>query len=161
MNMKKYTTLLVILIIILLSVLTYFGVLKQNKQVEEIQEVDRTLREEANTPKETVTVKHQYQDKDQKHIFVGSIDLPNPCYRLKTSHNKKENKEVELNFEIEEPEGDQACIAVISPTPFRLLIEGEEDLFFTANLNNKVANLNQFEISSDQNIDEVEIFIKG
>ena len=44
---------------------------------------------------------------------------------------------------------------------YKTSFEGPEDLQFLATLNGEPVNLNQFEIPADQDIDAVEIFIKG
>lgn len=108
---------------------------------------------------ESLVVKHQY--KDGQHVFIGDIELPNPCHNYNATITDSEDSNVK-NIMIEySPNESDVCTQVITNVTWRAVYEGEENLEFQAFENGVQRRLNIFEVSEDVDIDDFEIFIKG
>lgn len=105
----------------------------------------------------TIDVKHQY--KDGEHIFAGKIEVPTPCYFASAEILRREKGVAELK--IETKDSGEICAQVISEANFFVKFKGEKDQQFMATLNGEPVNLNRFEVDADQDINSVDIFIKG
>jgi hypothetical protein len=143
---------------LLVVAIVLVGAYLYNKDKQEIfeQEREQAIQEEVERPSVTVNVKHQY--KDGTHIVVGFVELPTPCYEIKTAVEKNE-RETTLNINYESV--GEMCAQVITQKEFRISFEGTVDENIIAKINGELVNLNIFEIGSNKNIDEVDIFNKG
>lgn len=103
----------------------------------------------------TIDLKHQY--KDGKHIFAGTIEVPTPCHQV--SLNVTPGDVAELNFEVKDSGG--ICAQVITDANFYTEYEAPENQLFVGKLNGEPVNLNQFEVGADEDINSVDIFLKG
>jgi hypothetical protein len=152
----------IVVLVILLFILVRFGGEMNNggsNIVEVVQE------EQSNEIMEIFDIKHQY--KEGKHTFVGSIELPTPCYVLdaKVEEFMKElestnERSIKINFH-ENLEGEGVCAQTIDIRPFRIEYLGKEDLKFRIFVNNKEFQLNIFEVPEHVDIDQFEIYLKG
>jgi hypothetical protein len=151
---KKFT--IIVVLIILLGVFAFVDQkIKQNKPAPENNQTEET-EDEFQLP---LAIKHQY--KDGKHVFVGDIELPNPCYNYNAQITDSDNPSVK-NIEITyEPNGEEACTQVITTANYRVAYEGDEDLEFKAFVNGAETPLNIFEIPPQVDIEQFELFIKG
>lgn len=111
--------------------------------------------QEENYFEDTIDVLHQF--KDGKHIFFGKIETPTPCHEVVAQIFPGEIPE--LNIEIKD--SGKICAQVITEQVYKIDFEAPENQKFSAKLNNKPVNINIFEIKSELNIEEVEIFNKG
>lgn len=147
---KKIIIIVVLVLLILVAV--FFS-----RNVQKIEAPVVTDQEEQIT--ESIDVKHQY--KDGSHLFVGSLELPNPCYTYNTVIEDTENpKEKILRIKLEE-KTDKACIQVVTTANFEVSHKGEQDITFKAFVNDQEYRLNLFEIPADVDIKNFEIYMKG
>ncbi len=110
----------------------------------------------------TINTKHQYRG--GVHTFLGTFETPTPCY----SHNvevldKNGFKEIAITYqEIHDATGEAVvCIEVIDERQFKVSFEGPLEDNTITTLNGELVNLNVFEVGEDENIEDVEIYIKG
>jgi cbb3-type cytochrome oxidase subunit 3 len=145
---------IILLVIALISVSAYL----YNKEKQKIldQERDQAITNEIQRPSITLNAKHQF--KNGRHVFVGSVELPNPCNKITTDVIKESNETV---ISVDYVSNEQICAEVITEKEFRISFEGTADETIIAKLNGELVNLNLFEIPLDKNIDEVEIYNKG
>lgn len=149
---KKITA--IIVLIILVVIIGYFS--KKDSERMEMQMNEQGNESEFSEP---LAVKYQY--KDGQHVFVGDLELPNPCYSYNAEITDSENsntKNLMINYS---PTGDEMCTQVITNVTYRASYIGPEDLQFKAFLNGEEKRLNAFEVPLDVNIDDFELFIKG
>jgi len=148
---KILITVVLIFIILIISFLDK-KILKQKVEAPVISE------ETSKNFIEPLILKHQY--KDGKHIFVGNIDLPNPCYKYKISILDTENlNRKKINIDLIETE--QNCVNVIKPVTFKISYKGKPDLQFQFFVNGNERKLNIFEIPKDIDIDSFKLNLKG
>jgi hypothetical protein len=105
-----------------------------------------------------VQVKHQF--KNGEHTYVGSLDLPNACYRLDSSITKTNDASAIINL-MTAMNTEEACAQTVTTRTFRLQVDGAMNLSVTGLLNGKAVDLNMFEVPAGQDIDLFEINIKG
>ncbi|MEN9647276.1 MAG: hypothetical protein RLY57_80 [Candidatus Parcubacteria bacterium] len=105
-----------------------------------------------------IQVKHQF--KDGEHVYAGSIDLPNACYRLDSHVEKVNDTSVVLNFETSK-NTEEMCAQTVTSRNFRLTIDAPMNTSVKGMLNGKSVDLNVFEVPANQDIDLFEINIKG
>ncbi len=149
------------MIVALIIIFVASGYLFNKNKIEQNQENlkrEQALNEVANKPKITLDVKHQF--KDGKHIFVGKVQTPSPCHKLKKTVTKN-NSDFYLNIDISEPEAGTVCAQVITDQPFYFDFVGQESDVIYARLNGELVNLNIFEIPADKEIEDIEIYLKG
>lgn len=108
-----------------------------------------------------VHAKHQFED--GVHTIAGEIDLPTPCYLLKS----------DVFVEIQEPETDRVlvqftttgeaeiCAQVITPARFKEAFHAQENAHIEATWNGKPVMLNLVEVGPEENLDDFELFLKG
>lgn len=153
MDNKKFVGAVIVAVIFLVIAFAY------NKNQTKIQIQDSrqdVIEQEATRPTETIDVK--YQHKNGKNIFVGSVMLPTPCHKLTSSIIAKgETNEIVLVIE----STGEVCAQVLTEKMFKVEVLGEADDEFIATLNGEVVNLNIFVIPSSEDIDAIEIYIKG
>lgn len=157
MNNKK--TIWFIIMVLVFGGISFYTSHKADN-VDFTEERQDAIEKAIQRPTITINTKHQY--KDGEHIFLGSFEVPSPCY----SHNAEVIKEdesgiteVALSYNLKE--SDEICAQVIDEREFKVVFEGDLDDDIIATLNGEVVNFNVFEISPDEDISEVEIFIKG
>lgn len=114
------------------------------------------------TPEMLVTpldVKEQYRD--GKYTFAGSVQVPNPCYTLKSQANKIEEDEYQIQITTTPPKAGTMCAEVITDKQFKLTFEAPQDILVTATINGIEYNVNRFVVPADQNIDDFDLSVKG
>lgn len=116
---------------------------------------DEAIQQDEKRYAKTIDVKHQY--KDGEHNFVGKIEVPTPCYVAVA--NIIDGQTPELR--IETKDSGEVCAQVVTDAVFVAKFKGDENKKFIATLNGEPVNLNLFEIDADQDINSVDIFIKG
>ncbi len=153
MDNKKFVGAVIVAVIFLVIAFAY----NKNQTKIQIQESRQdVIEQEVTRPTETIDVKHQY--KNGNHIFVGKVELPTPCHTLTSAIiTRGDIHEVVLTTTAT----GEVCAQVITLKPFKLETSGAEKDEFIATLNGQVVNLNVFEIPASENIDAVEIYIKG
>lgn len=153
--MKNKTGYIITIIIgILFLILVYL--VATNKPEEGLDgKVDENVIEE---PAELIHVKHQY--KDGTHIFAGDLIVDNDCSdRLEASVS---DTGPTLVFETIDDNPDGPCTKEAFKTyPYKLFHVSPEDTKYSGTVNGVPVRLNLYEISPDEDIDEVDLFIKG
>ena len=156
MDKKTWISVVVLIIIVFVGAVIY-----SNQKIkdldQDLKDREQSLEEALQRPSITINTKHQFRD--GAHTFVGLIELPASCY----SHDVDvvegdEITEIALTYEKEE---GQVCDEVIKQQEFRITFEAAEDADIIATINGELVNFNVFEVGPDENIDEIDIFIKG
>jgi len=158
--MKKILSGIIVVVLVIIIIMMIVGIKKQKEEVIKITKQEQTIQEQQDSPKQSITVKHQY--KDGMHTYVGSLDLPSPCHTAEiTSQLTAATNSVVVDITTLAPKEDVVCPQVITPTPFEITFMAPKnaEVFFT--INNSVAVINQFEIPPAQNIDAVDLYSKG
>lgn len=150
---KKIITIGVLIVVLLVVVFVSDKFSTENDVVKEVTEEETEITQ-------TLDVKHQYSD--GKHVFVGTYELPSPCYTFNAyMQDGNSNNEKILKLEVIEPGEDEFCTQVISEISYKVIHEGPEDLSFRAFVNDEEYRLNTFEIPPHVDIDQFQIYIKG
>ncbi len=158
--MKKGVFIFVVLLIISILFII-FSLLKfqKNNKLEPVsrEEVQNITEEE---PFESLVVKHQY--KDNKHIFVGDLQLPTPCHEFEVKIEDTNDPNIKnINFFTKQNNEQETCAQIVTPKAFRIEYTGPENLEFKAFIDKIPRRLNIFNLAPDVDIDEFELFIKG
>jgi hypothetical protein len=153
MDKRIWISVVVLLIIFFGGTALY----KNAQNQDELQYTrEEAIEDEVSRPKQTLNAKYQY--KDGMHIFIGDITLPTPCH----SYNAQvDQRDIETEIVVTTTESDEVCAQVTTQKQFKVQFEGQKDDLIIASLNGEVVNLNIFEIPDDQDINEIEIDIKG
>lgn len=152
MNNKILWGLLLVAAIILIGAYTY------NKDKQKTLDQNRDLAIADQVKKSSITINTKHQFKNDQHLFVGFVELPNPCYTITTGIERvAEETIINVNY----ASSSEVCAEVITEKEFRVSFAGKIDEIIIAKLNGEIVNLNIFEVSADKNIDEVKIFNKG
>ncbi len=144
---------------VIVAILFLVGAFAYNKNQQKIQvQSDRqdAIQQEVQKPTETLNVKYQF--KDGKHVYVGSVLLPTPCHILKAEAGTKPGVNEII---ITTTDSQEVCAQVITERLFRVETNFKPEDVFIPTLNGEVVNFNIFEIPADQNINDIQIFIKG
>lgn len=145
-----------ILILVLVSIIIAAIVFMIKARIAEAPTPrDEAIQQDEKRYAKTIDVKHQY--KDGEHNFVGKIEVPTPCYVAIA--NVINSKPAELR--IETKDSGEICAQVISDAVYSAKFKGDKNQKFIATLNGEPVNLNIFEVDEDQDINSVDIFIKG
>lgn len=153
--MNKKTGVVVVLLVLLVIVLAFFTI-KLNGDNQTLRE--EITQEVESRPEITLNIKRQY--KDNEHIFVGTLALPSPCHSYNAEIIAGEIPEIKLTTS--EPEINTVCIQVVTYKDFKVSYSSENsDQEFKATLNGDEIGLNIFEVSPEDDIDSVELFLKG
>jgi biopolymer transport protein ExbD len=145
---------IILLVVAIFSVSAYLYNKDKQKTLDESRA--QAINNEIQRPSITINAKHQF--KNGQHVFVASIELPNPCNKITTEVTKDPNETI---INVNYASTSQVCTEVITEKEFKVSFEGTADENIIAKLNGELVNLNLFEITSDQNIDEVKIYNKG
>lgn len=155
--MKKNNIILIVVLIIVVIGISFVSINKN--KVEDPSLRDEIIEKEEQRPEITLDVKHQY--KDGEHVFVGSLELPTPCHSINSEIVTNENG-LELKVTTTAPAGDMMCVQVIADKTFKATYKStNENEKFIGTLNGERVNLNIFEVGPDDNIDDLELFLKG
>jgi hypothetical protein len=151
---KKIWITFIVFVVAVLSGTAYY---KSNQEVSNATYTrEDAIKDEVQRPKETINTKYQY--KDGQHIFVGTLLLPTPCHSYNAEVDKRDN---ETEIKVTTASSEDMCIQQITERMFKVSFEGPEDELIIASLNGEVVNLNIFEVPEDEDIDDIEVFIKG
>lgn len=150
---KKITTIVVLVVAILTTAFIY-----QSIEKDKTVDLEEEKISEETYADNSLVIKHQY--KNRKHVFVGEIETPTPCYELETEILDTENSTLK-RINIETSKLDGQCAQVLANKNFKIEYEGEENLDFESYINGQKYRLNIFEVEPGVNIDTFEIFIKG
>lgn len=145
---------IIILILISIAILAIAFMIKA-RVAEAPTPRDEAIQQDEKRYAKTIDVKHQY--KNGEHNFVGKIEVPTPCYVAVARVENGNTPELK----IETKDSGEICAQVITDAVFFAKFKGDENQKFIATLNGEPVNLNLFEIDADQDINSVDIFIKG
>ena len=155
--MKKNNIILIVVLIIVVIGISFVSINKN--KVEDPSLRDEMIEKEEQRPEITLDVKHQY--KDGEHVFVGNIELPTPCHSISSEIVPNEGS-LELKITTLAPAADVMCVQVIADKTFKVTYKSSnENEKFIGTLNGEKVNLNPFEVGPDDNIDDLELFLKG
>lgn len=154
MNKKTSLWIAIIIILILIGVAIYSS--QKAKKIDYSSERNKAIEEVVQRPAITLNAKHQYRDGE--HTFLGTLELPSPCHTYNAEVIPGEElTEIALTYEA----SNQLCAQVITERQFRVSFSAEEEVDVIATLNGETVNLNIFDVGPDEDLSEVEIFIKG
>ena len=144
---------------VIVAVLFLVGAFAYNKNQAKIQiqdERQNAIQQEVQKPTETLNVKYQF--KDGKHVYVGSVLLPTPCHALKSEVGTKPGvNEIIITTIVSQ----EVCAQVMTERLFRVETNFKPEDEFVPTLNGEAVNFNIFEIPADQNINDIQIPVKG
>jgi len=159
---KKNWIILVLLIFALLIGVIFHNMYKANKLDQQAVDRQQAIEDVLQHSNITINTKHQYRD--GVHTFLGTFETPTPCYSYNTKVLEKDGfKEIAISYQETHDETGEAviCAQVITERQFKVSFEGSETDDVVATLNGVLVNLNIFEVGEDENIEDVEIYIKG
>ncbi|HRY30924.1 MAG TPA: hypothetical protein P5328_00835 [Candidatus Paceibacterota bacterium] len=156
---KKLSIIVAVVVILAFTAVAIYSQERADK-IDYSLERQKALDEVSNRPNITVNTKHQY--KDGRHIYLGYLEVPSPCYSHNVEIKKSEEiTEIAITYQEDPSAKSENCIQMITEKTFKVSFEGAEDEDIIATLNGETVNLNQFEIDPDEDIEEADIFIKG
>lgn len=158
MNKKIWISVVALIILLFVGAALYSD--KKAQDIDYFNERQKAIDEILNQPTTTINAKHQY--KDGQHIYLGYLEVPNPCYTHSVEVKKTEEiTEIAVSYEEDLSENSGVCIQVISERTFKISFAGEDDENIIMTLNGEIVKLNQFEIAPEEKIEDADIFIKG
>lgn len=144
-------------VLVVMVVLLGLSIYKNKSEVKNFEaNKESTVNTEVQRPKETINAKYQY--KNGQNIFVVSLQLPTPCYKISQSVTKS-NDIYEINLNTTAT--GEICAQVITDRLVKVQWTGKSDDAYIVKLNGEVVNLNVFTIPANENIDDIEIYTKG
>jgi hypothetical protein len=112
----------------------------------------------------TIDALHQYQPEDGRHIVAGTTTVPTPCHQLSTETEIRESdpQQVVLNFSASKQNADEMCAQVIQEARFRVAFSASEDSdIIGGQFDGDAVELNLRTVSSDQNLEDFQVYTKG
>lgn len=107
----------------------------------------------------TLTAKHAF--KDGVHTIVGDFELPTPCHILETSATvSPDGKTTVVDYRVS-TKTDEMCAQVITPIRYRVQFAAPENTEISARLNGESAILNLVEAGPNEDLENLELYIKG
>ena len=162
-NNKNSWIWVVAVIVVVLIIFAFYASYKANHpSYTNETTTGQTTQTNTNTMPLTIDVKHQY--KNGTHTYVGLIDVPTPCYTLSNSVVKDPNdtKKFTIAFVTTNTQtAGQACAQVVTSRNFKVTFTGPQNAIVSGTLDGKPVVFNVFEVNANQNIDTVDINIKG
>jgi len=144
-------------VIVAMSILGGTAIYKNNQEPPtNVYTREDAIKDEITRPLETLNVKHQYRNGN--HIFVGTLELPTPCHTYNTQVDTTESA---TEIKIKTAPSDNMCAQVITEKIFKVSFDAEEDELAVFSINGELVNLNIFEIPNEEDINDIEVFIKG
>lgn len=115
---------IVVLVLIVLGLVVWNRVSTNEPKV--IEDVAGEIVEDITLGQNAVLVTHSFAD--GVHTYVGSLQVPNPCYTLTHEVEVSTEKPIKatVHFVIHPPAVDQVCTQVISDIPFTVQFEAPE-----------------------------------
>lgn len=113
-----------------------------------------------NEPKhDPINAKHQY--KNGTHVVAGTVNMPTACYVLNTNAVIAESypEQITINF-VATTSGD-VCAQVITGERFKVDFKAAGDASIKATWNGQPVDLNLIPASSDEDLNDFELYIKG
>lgn len=160
--MNKKNIIIVVIIILVFGGIAFYTSKKADR-VEFSEERKQAIEDAIKRPVITINAKHQYRNGE--HTFLGSFEIPTPCHSYNAEVIKREagdgSDEPVTEIALSYQSTDQVCTEVIAEREFKVSFEGEQDDNVIATLNGELVNFNIFEVGPDEDISEIEIFIKG
>jgi hypothetical protein len=158
--MKKTISIIIVILLVIVIVMAVKSLLEKEPVTNSDNispERQEAIEEGDNRPEDTLNVKRQHID--GTHTFVGTIILPTPC----NSYNAEvvSGNPAEIKITINELGPAETCIAVTDPRDFKVSYQAPFEQEFIITINGTEYNLNLFEVPEDENIDTVELYIKG
>ncbi len=158
MNRKIWISVIVLIILFLVGGAYYSD--KKAEKIDYSADRQKAIDEILNQPTITIFAKHQF--KNGEHTFLGTLEIPNPCYLYDAEVKKSaEVTEIALSYKLDPAKSADVCAEVITEKTFKVKFEGTEDENIVMTLNGEIVKLNQFEIDPEENIEDADIFIKG
>ena len=159
---KKNWVILVAAIILLLTGVIFHNEYKVSKidesNIERQQAIEDVLQ------KSNITINTKYQYRNGTHTFLGTFETPTPCYTYNVEKKETDGiKEIAITYQEMHDETGEAmnCTQVITERDFKVSFEGSVDDEIIATINGDLVNLNIFEVSEDEDIEDVEVYMKG
>lgn len=159
---KKKLIVLVLLIVVLLVGVFLHNRYRANKTTEQINDRQQAIEDVLQRSDITINTKHQYSD--GVHVFLGTFETLTPCDSHSVKILERDGlKEIAISYQEAHDETGESliCDQVITERQFRVSFEGPEDASVIATLNGDLVNLNIFEVREGENIEDVNIYIKG
>jgi hypothetical protein len=160
MNKRNFIILSLIIIVFLVFAVIYTSQ-KANK-IDTNADRQQAIEDLNNRPDITITAKHQY--KDGQHIYLGTFEVPTDCHVHEVNLVNDGGPMVEIAITYSEPEGEdapEACIQKIEEREFLVKFEGPFEQEAIVTLNGDAVNLNIFEVNASENIEDIDISVKG
>lgn len=156
--MRKQSIYAIIIIVIIL-VLSVIFISLQKTTDKKAENNDRDT-EEILEPEELIHIKHQY--KNGIHTFAGDIIVDSDCSDRLDSKIIDSDEGPTLVFETVRNNPEAECVKEpFKVYPYKLFHTSGETTVYRATLNGVPVRLNVYEVSPDEDIDEVDLFIKG
>jgi hypothetical protein len=115
--------------------------------------------DEQKEPLVILTAKHAFRD--GMHTIVGEYDLPSPCHILDTrAVVSPDGKNVTVDFTVTAPSGEM-CAQVITPTRYRVQFTAPENANISARVNGAPVILSLIEAGPNEDLENIELYIKG
>lgn len=110
-------------------------------------------------PQVILTAKHAYRD--GIHTVVGEFELPTPCHILETAVSVSgDGKSAIIDYAVSSKDAE-VCPQVITPTRYRVQFTAERDAAISAKVNGVPAILNLIEAGPNEDLENIELYIKG
>ncbi|MEK7585298.1 MAG: hypothetical protein AAB455_02205 [Patescibacteria group bacterium] len=114
---------------------------------------------ETQAPHETITAKHQF--KDGAHIVAGEATSPTPCDILSTSAIVAESFPEQVTIAFTSQTTGEVCAQVITSNRFKVEFQASERATIKATWNGQPVELNLIPTTTNEDLGEFELFIKG
>lgn len=108
---------------------------------------------------ERIDAKHQW--KNGKHVIVGEIEFPNPCYILSTNTTVAESMPEQVTIAFKAETSGEVCAQVITKERFKVEFNASKDASIKATWNGKPVILNLIPAGANEDLENFEIYIKG
>lgn len=113
-----------------------------------------------NVPKhEPINAKHQY--KNGTHTVAGEVNMPTACYVLNTNSVIAESMPEQVTINFTATTGGDPCTQVITGERFKIDFKASGDAVIKATWNGQPVDLNLVPASSDEDLNNFELYIKG
>lgn len=154
---SKVIAWIVVIILIVIAVIAFVGGNGDNDE----EPVENT----ATTTEDQVAqdlLNARYTFEDGEYVIVGEVQTPTPCHTVSVDPMVEDaGDRVVLDITTEEPADDEVCAQVISSQTFRVNVEANENAEIVARVDGREQRLNLIPAEEGENLEEMEVDIKG
>jgi|GEM_PF-738030 len=159
-NTKKVVAGIAIVVLLAIGFTVYWQFFRANSPVENVDQNQVVTNEQSTSEARLMTAVHQF--KAGKHTIVGQTDLPTSCHVLKHTERIAESfpEQVTVAFTTASNNSD-VCAQLVTSVRYKIEFNASQNAVIGATWNGEPVQFNLVPAGPNDNLDNLDIYIKG